>query len=152
MSSRDLTVTNRGDTLDLLKLFVPAVLDAGGHDAPVLDVRIAGALHPPGDRAKHPSTLKAEIHFQRLPVSPVCEAAHPTLCRTWSLRSDRSTTPRAATPRRYGWPKFMGHDIEIEELDDRSAEDFETPKGGAGGTTPVQPVRPVEMHWPPHGV
>ncbi|MFE9812076.1 hypothetical protein ACFYRN_39460 [Streptomyces sp. NPDC005227] len=85
MSSRDLTVTNRGDTLDLLKLFVPAVLDAGGHDAPVLDVMIAGALHQPGERAKHSSTLEAEIHSQRLPVSLACEAAHPTLCRDLEL-------------------------------------------------------------------
>ncbi|MFJ8546088.1 PP2C family protein-serine/threonine phosphatase [Streptomyces sp. NPDC093586] len=82
-------VTNRGDAIGLLELFLPAasgedILEAVGEAAHVLAyVVIANGrftdLYTWGKRSV-PPTLAAEIQYQLLPPSLSCEAAQFTLC------------------------------------------------------------------------
>ncbi|MFJ8082762.1 PP2C family protein-serine/threonine phosphatase [Streptomyces sp. NPDC096205] len=117
-------VTNRGDAIGLLELFLPAdpgdnVLDEVGETAHVLAyVVIANGrftdLYTWGKRSR-PPTLAAEIQYQLLPPSLSCEAAQFTLCGslepsedlsgdTFDYALDRDTLHVSVTDP-------MGHDI-----------------------------------------
>ncbi|MEW2301818.1 PP2C family protein-serine/threonine phosphatase [Streptomyces sp. NPDC006655] len=118
-------VTNRGDAIGLLELFLPAtpapdVLEAVGEAAHVLAyVVIANGrftdLYTWGKRSR-PPTLAAEIQYQLLPPSLSCEAAQFTLCGslepsaalsgdTFDYALDRDTLHISVTDP-------MGHDID----------------------------------------
>ncbi|MFF8382198.1 PP2C family protein-serine/threonine phosphatase [Streptomyces kanasensis] len=117
-------VTNRGDAIGLLELFLPAdpdqdVLAAVGEAAHALAyIVIANGrftdLYTWGKRSKPPS-LAAEIQYQLLPPSLSCEAAQFTLCGnlepsenlsgdTFDYTLDRDTLHVSITDP-------MGHDI-----------------------------------------
>ncbi|MFJ8677087.1 PP2C family protein-serine/threonine phosphatase, partial [Streptomyces sp. NPDC093589] len=118
-------VTNRGDAIGLLELFLPAdpgedVLDAVGEAAHVLAyIVIANGrftdLYTWGKRSR-PPTLAAEIQYQLLPQSLSCEAAQFALCGslepsedlsgdTFDYTLDRDTLHLSVTDP-------MGHDID----------------------------------------
>nr|WP_027758629.1 PP2C family protein-serine/threonine phosphatase [Streptomyces sp. SID8381] len=118
-------VTNRGDAIGLLEVFLPDdsgddVLDAVQETAHVLAyVMIANErftdLYTWGKRSR-PPTLAAEIQYQLLPPSLSCEAAQFTLCGhlepsedlsgdTFDYSLDRDTLHVSVTDP-------MGHDLE----------------------------------------
>ncbi|MFH8573024.1 PP2C family protein-serine/threonine phosphatase [Streptomyces sp. NPDC017993] len=118
-------VTNRGDAIGLLELFLPAdpgedVLDAVGEAAHILAyIVIANGrftdLYTWGKRSR-PPTLAAEIQYQLLPQSLSCEAAQFALSGnlepsedlsgdTFDYTLDRDTLHLSVTDP-------MGHDID----------------------------------------